>query len=445
MKPRTILFLLFLLPGFLRLEAQEVKTFTLAEARTYALTYSKDLALKQIEVEQARYKVKESLALLLPQVNADLSYTRFGKIPATIIPANALFPGSEESVVQFGFPSNLDVSINATQTVFNGAFLVGLKAAEIFVNISKQEKEVKSDEVIDLVTRSYYNALVARESADIVAGNIKNLESLYNQTRQLFEAGLVEEIDVDRLELSLSNLKIQVKTLKKNSEVAEIVLKYQMGLPLDEPIILSEKIADFMDEAPMLFSEKGDFGTRKEMRLMDLREAINEANVKRLKFGYLPTITAFAGVGSQAQRQSFNFFRFGDQYPWFNVRNTGFIISIPIWDSFEKKAQIQSARLDIERIKLGRDLMVEGFKLEYEKARTDYFNAMDEYREAEKNMELANKIYRVAQIKYKEGVGSSLELTDAEQQLYTTQANLINAAYKVIMAKADINKSLGNN
>lgn len=428
-----------------QLEAQETKVFTLAEAKSYAVAHSKDLALKQIEVEQARFKVKESLALLLPQVNADLKYTRFGKIPATIIPENALFPGSEQSVVQFGFPSNLEAGISATQTVFNGVFLVGLKAAEIFVDMTKQEKEVKIEEVLDLVTRSYYNALVARESAAIVAGNIKNLESLYLQTKQLFDAGLVEEIDVDRLELSLSNLKIQVKTLEKNSEITELVLKYQMGFPLDQPIILTEKIADFMDVEVALTSEKGDFGMRKEMRLMDLREAINEANVKRLKYGYLPSISAFAGLASQAQRQGFSFFRFGDQYPWFNVRNTGFIINIPIWDSFERKSQIQSAKLDIERIKMGRDLMLEGFKLEYQKARTDYFNAMDEYREAEKNMELANKIYKVAQIKYKEGVGSSLELTDAEQQLYNTQANLINAAYKVIIAKADINKSLGNN
>jgi outer membrane protein len=445
MKPGTILMILVSFLSWTQLEAQETKVFTLAEAKSYAVAHSKDLALKQIEVEQARFKVKESLALLLPQVNADLKYTRFGKIPATIIPENALFPGSEQSVVQFGFPSNLEAGISATQTVFNGVFLVGLKAAEIFVDMTKQEKEVKIEEVLDLVTRSYYNALVARESAAIVAGNIKNLESLYLQTKQLFDAGLVEEIDVDRLELSLSNLKIQVKTLEKNSEITELVLKYQMGFPLDQPIILTEKIADFMDVEVALTSEKGDFGMRKEMRLMDLREAINEANVKRLKYGYLPSISAFAGLASQAQRQSFSFFRFGDQYPWFNVRNTGFIINIPIWDSFERKSQIQSAKLDIERIKMGRDLMLEGFKLEYQKARTDYFNAMDEYREAEKNMELANKIYKVAQIKYKEGVGSSLELTDAEQQLYNTQANLINAAYKVIIAKADINKSLGNN
>lgn len=425
--------------------AQEAKSFSLAEAKSYAIVHSKDISLKQIEVEQASQKVKESLALLLPQVDASLDYTRYGKLPATIIPADAFFPGSEAAVVQFGVPNNLNAGINARQTVFNGVFLVGLKAADIFMDITQQEKEVKVDEVINNVTESYINALVARESVEIVARNIQNLETLLQQTQQLFKNGLVEEIDVDRLELSLANLNIQVKSLRNNCELTEIVLKFQMGYPLSDSIILTQNLEEFMDSIPVLYPEKATFDARKEVKLMDLRESINNANVKRLKSGYLPTVEAFAGLSTSAQRQNFSFLRFGNEYPWFNVRAMGFSVNVPIWDSFGKKAQISSAKLDIERIKLGRDLMLDGFQLEYDRARLNYAQAIDEYNNTLKNLELAKKIYRVAQIKYKEGIGSSLELTTAERELYSTQANVVNAMYKVVVSKVEINRVLGLN
>jgi outer membrane protein len=245
--------------------------------------------------------------------------------------------------------------------------------------------------------------------------------------------------------LSLANLNIQVKSLRNNCELTEIVLKFQMGYPLADSIVLTQKLEDFMDSIPVLYPEKATFDTRKEVKLMDLRESINMANVKRLKYGYLPTVEAFAGLSTSAQRQNFNFLRFGDQYPWFNVRAMGFAINVPIWDSFRKKAQISSAKLDIERIKIGRDLMLDGFQLEYDRARLNYAQAIDEYNNTLKNLELAKKIYRVAQIKYKEGIGSSLELTTAERELYSTQANVVNAMYKVVVSKVEINRVLGLN
>ena len=421
------------------------EAFSLADAKAYALLNSKDIALKKIEVEQASLRIKESLSPLLPQVDATLDYTRYGKLPATIIPEDAFFPGSEATVVQFGFPNNLNAGIQARQTVFNAVFLTGLKAADIFMQITNQEKEVKTDEVIFNVTQSYINALVARESADIVAQNIQNLETLLYQTKQLFKNGLVEEIDVDRLELSLANLQVQVNSLRQNQNLTEVVLKFQMGFPLDKPIALSQKLEEFVDSIPVLYPEVANFDLRKEMRLMDMRININEVNVKRLKNGYLPRIEAFAGLSTAAQRQNFSFFRFGDPYPWFNVRATGFSIYVPIWDSFGRKAQISSAKLDIERIRIGKELMEDGYMVEYDRARRNYITALEEYNSAQKNLELARKIYKVAQVKYKEGVGSSLELTNAEQQLYSTQATLLNAMYKVVTAKTDINRVLGIN
>jgi outer membrane protein len=429
---------------FQSLIAQEATSFTLEEAKAYAILNSKDLSLKQIEVNQAKLRVKESLSYLLPQVNGELTYTHYGKLNATVIPAGT-FGIPEDQVVQFGTPNNVNVAINATQPIFNGVFLVGFKAADIFVKMTEQEKVVKAEEIKDLISRSYFNVLIARESQAIVTKNIKNLELLLQNTKLLYENGLAEEIDVDRLTLSLANLKTQVNTLENNIELTEVVLKFQMGFPLEEEIILSQTLSDFVDSTIVAYPEMGNFETRTELQLMDLREQVNIANIKRMKFSNLPSLTAFSSLASSAQREKFTFFNFGSQYNWFNSRYFGVQLNVPIWDSFGRKSKVNSAKEDLQRIKIGREQLKESFKLTYSKARIDYANAINEYNNTNRNLQLAEKIYKVAQLKYKEGVGSSLELTNAEQQLYTTQATLINAMYKILIAKTDINKALGNN
>lgn len=426
------------------LTAQEVNTFTLEEAKVYALQNSKDLSLKQVEVNQAKLRVKESLSYLLPQVNGELTYTHYGKLNSTIIPAGT-FGIPEDQIVQFGMPNNVNVAINASQLIFNGVFLVGFKAADIFVKMTQQEKVVKAEEIKDLISRSYYNVLIARESQAIVAKNIKNLEELLQQTRLLYKNGLVEEIDVDRLTLSLANLKTQVNTLDNNIQLTEVVLKFQMGYPLEDDIILSQSLSAFVDSTTILYPESGNFETRTELQLMDLREQVNISNIKRMKYANLPSITAFSSLGSSAQREKFSFFNFSNQYNWFNSRYFGVQLNVPIWDSFGRRAKVNNAKEDLQRIKIGREQLKESFKLTYSKARLDYANAINEYNNTNRNMQLAEKIYKVAQLKYKEGVGSSLELTNAEQQLYTTQATLINSMYKILIAKTDINKALGDN
>lgn len=136
------------------------------------------------------------------------------------------------------------------------------------------------------------------------------------------------------------------------------------------------------------------------------------------------------------------FFNFDE--PWYNTRALGVNISVPIWDSFGKRAQVQSAKVDVQRIRTGKEYLLESYRLSYRKAMLDLEQAREELENTLSNLALAEKIYRTTQIKYREGVGSSLEMNSAERELYTAQANYINAVYKVLIAKADIDKALGN-
>jgi outer membrane protein len=415
---------------------------SLQEAKDYAIAHSLELKLQQYEVDKARLLVKESLASLLPQVTGGLDYTHYGKLPTSIIPENA-FGNPEAIEVAFGFKENVSAKIEMTQVIFNGVFLIGLKGAEVYVDMISQEKAVKEEELLYQVVRAYFTALVAAENAGVVRQNIDNIAKLLYETEQIYLNGLAEELDVDRLKLSLSNLKTQVNYLDKQKELTLTLLKFTIGMPVDSTLELSDKLEDFLGSASMIPEAEADFSDRREMKLMDIREMINEINIKRYKAGYYPTVNFFAGVGSQAQRNKWNFFNFDE--PWYNTRLLGVNINVPIWDSFGKRAKVQGAKVDVQRIRTGKEYLLESYRLAYKKAVLEMDQAKEELENTLSNLALAEKIYRTTQLKYREGVGSSLEMNSAERELYAAQANYINAVYKVLIANADINKALGKN
>ena len=426
------------------LSAQDsVQIFSLEEAKTYAMTHAWSLQQSDLEIEKAELRVKEALSALLPQANGQITYRHYGQNFTSIIPAGSFGPQQPvDLAVQFGVQENFDINFTATQMAFNGVFLVGMKAAKTFVEIEKRKKDISADEIKDQVTRAYYNALIAKENAIIISQNITKLEELLKTTQALYDNGVVEVIDVDRLKLSLSNLKTQVANINRQSDLAYYLLKFYMGYPIDDGIALSQSMEDFVANIQIpLIGDTLPFMQRKDYALMDLREDVNNANIKRFKAEYMPSLAVYGSMGALGLDQKFNFFGKENWYPY---RFAGLQLNIPIWNSFGTKARVQTAQVDLERIQLSRQQLEAAITLEYQKAKTDYINANDELNNAKTNMELAEKIYRIAQIKYKEGVGSSLELTNAEQQLYTTQATLLAAKYKVLIAKTDMDKALGN-
>ena len=467
--PVIAVFLLFLV-GFLNdVFADDTLRVSLEEAKNYAKIHSNDIRQNAYEVDRANLRVKQALAYLLPQVNAEADYTYYTKVPTNAIPSSS-FSGSLESTfgplvtninelnVLNGLPpyipdiKNDDIlfplaqkntfaaKISLLQTLFNGSYLIGFTGAKMYIDLQKSENEVKDVDVMDNVIRAYYGTLVAKENVGLVSKNIANLEKLLFETQQIYKNGFAEELDVDRLKLSLSNLKSQVDGLQAQYILAETNLKYQMGYPVDSAIALKDKLDDIVNVIIPPSDSAPDFSSRKENKLMQLREDINKIKAKKEKYEYLPVLNAFAALGSNAQRDKFTSVF---QNKWQNYHYVGLQMLVPVWDNFARKRQWQQTEIDIKKIQLGKVQMQEGFKMQYTKAKIDFDNAYRDMQSQKDNIELANKIYMVAQKKYKEGVGSSLEMTNAETQYYISQAQYLGAVYKVLIAKSDIEKSLG--
>ncbi len=434
-----ILFLLTLGTSF----AQESEEMTLQDAIDYALENSIDMRLAAIDIADAEEQIVERRSIGIPQVAAGVDYQYFIQVPASVVDLSNFDPTLPEGTfekLQFGLKNNLTASITANALIFDASYLTGLRAARAYRDYVQRDRERVIYEVKNKVIESYLPALILEESKKTLLKNIDNLGKLLEETKAIYNEGFAEQLDVDRLELSLSNLRTEVENLDRQKEIIYNVLKFQMGYPINDPIKAVDNIEALFEPASETeLSGNVDYAQRPEIKVLELGIRLNELNVELNKSGYLPSLGAFATYQQSAQGN--NLF---DNPIWVPSSIVGLQLNVPIFDGFNKRAKINRAKLDLEVAQKQKEQLERSISLEVANARTNYINALERAQSQQKNVELAERIYNTTQIKYKEGVGSSVEVTQAEQGLYETQQNYTQARYDLLVAKMALEKALGD-
>lgn len=419
---------------------QQAMTLSLDEARQYAL--ENNIAIKNADLDR-QIASKQSLEVIstgLPKINADLQYKNSFELPVSIVPAGS-FPGQTEDIeTRFGTQHNVTLDFVLEQLIVDGRYFIGLKFNRANEAIKQKQFELSEADVKEEVTKAYYGCLVADEGMAILDSNLATISSLLKETKALYEEGFAEELDVDRLQLQLSNLESNQEKTKLQRELAYSVLKYQMGLSLDQEIVLSQTLEEFMEENPA-----ADFTfnptERTEYQMLEIQHELRGYDAQQVRANYYPSLYGFFGYGFNAQRQEFDIFDF-DQ-PWFRNGYVGIQLNIPIFDGLEASAMYQQKKLDQLKIENQMTDFQSSANLEVENKKTTYLSTMEEFENQEKSLALAEKIYDKVKAKYDEGVGSSFELSEAETELNTTQQNYLNAMYNMLVAKVELERALG--
>jgi outer membrane protein len=462
MKKLSISVLVFLTLLFgSNLIAQEAQIFSIEDAVKYAQENSISVKQSKLDFDRSKQQVREYTSIGLPKASLSAEYNYNINLPTQLLPdfltpavvgtleafqivpagTGANLPEGQPQPVQFGTKQNLRMGLNINSLVFDGSYFVGLKAAKGLVQMTSKQTDLSLQQIKHNVKKSYLTVLVAEENRKTLLKNVENLEKLLKETKAFKESGLVEQLDVDRLELSLSNLKSEYEMVGRQVDLAYNVLKFQMNFPIYEAISLSDSLGAMLEEpSDADLNEKPNFDNRFEVQILKQSEYLNELNVKRYKMGYAPSMSAFFTHQYQIQRN--NLFE-KDEAGFFPITIIGASLNVPLFDGFEKDSRIKMAEIDRKKINLQLKQFELASTLELENARVAYKNAKERLTNQQKNQDLANKILNTTKIKYKEGIGSSMEITTAEQELYRTQANYMNAVYDVAVAKADLDRILG--
>jgi len=426
--------------------AQEKISFSLKEVQDYAVKNSTKTKNARTDIAIARKKIWETTALGLPQINASVSYQDMMKIPTTLIPARIFDPDEPAGKfieMQFGTQHNATFDVTATQLIFQGSYIVALQASKIFLRIS-QEGLIKSEiEVKEAVTNSYYLILLAQNTLNTLELNLKNLKQNFFEVKEMHKAGFMEDTDVDQMQLAITDLKNSIKSLERQLSISFRLLKFQMGLDLDTEIKLSENLRAILSgiNPPELLEASINFQKHIDYRIMNTQEKAMVLTLKREKSEYLPSVAAFFTHSENAMRDEFNFLNFNDK-KWFPTSILGVQIKIPIFSSGMKSARVKQAKLELKKAQQTKSEVLRGLQLGLQLARIEFINAMEKTENTKKSVQLAEKIYSKTLIKYKQGISSSLELSQTHTQYLGTQSNYTRATIDLLTAKTTLDKAL---
>jgi outer membrane protein TolC len=425
----------------LKAQSEAPPVFSLNEAVDYAMSNSNAIRNAQVDILDAEQNVKERLSTGLPQINGSLDFTRYLKVPQVPLPAAFTMgdPNAPESI-SFQQKNSFTAGLSARGMLFDGSFFVGLRAARASGDYFNLQLENTQRTVRSQVTQAYFPTLLLKTNVAILDNNVSNLEKLKDEVSAQYEAGFVEQLDVDRLVLSLSNLRSQRDQIAQQAENALRALKFTINYPVDEPLRVEDDLDKLETEidAALLTSDI-PYQARPEVRLLDKTIELQGLNEELQKAAYLPTV--YASVAAQYQYQGDNF---KDGF-WAPTALIGLQANIPIYDFGGRSARVERAKLATQKVINQRNDIQRGIQLEVLNARATFTANSDRLRITKDNLALAQRIYDTTQVKYREGVGSSVEIVQAEQALYESQANYLNALYETLVAKEDLFFALGRN
>jgi outer membrane protein len=315
-----------------------------------------------------------------------------------------------------------------------------LQASHIYGALAEEGHERTQMDVIETVSQTYYLILVSQESEKIIRGNLENLEKTLYEIRERYKEGFLEETDADVIQISVTALKNSLQNLLKQTETAYELLKFQMGIDLDEDIALTDRLEDIVTAADIEKALAGEFDLEQNIdyRLIQTQEKLAEMNLKNEKSKYWPTVAAFYSLSFNAFRDNFNFFNLSQN--WYRTQTIGLNINLPLFKSGSQKARVQQASIALEQARQTARQVSEGLLLEEARAKNALSSALENYRNVKDNMDLSKKVYDKTLIKYQEGLASSTDLTQANDRFLAAQANYIQALAGLLNAKNKLDR-----
>ncbi len=421
-------------------EGDEKRTFSLEEAQNFAIENNLNIKNAEADVKIARKKIWETTAIGLPQVNGTVNYTDNLSLATVLIPD--FFGGNPDEMieVQFGTQHNASASITATQQIFSGPYIVGLMAARVYRQLSEQNLEQTEINVKELVTRNYYLILLSEEIRKTLLKNYNNTLKTYKEIKAMFKQGFVEETDVDQLKVTLTTLDNSVNSMERQVKASKNMLKFQMGLDLEVLVSLTDSLNGILGKINLQLPGGNDFNIDNniEYNIMETQIELASLDLKRQKTEYLPTLSVMYMNNWNAMRDEFNFFN--SDKKWYESEMIGFTLNIPVFSSGSKISKISQKQLAFEKATHTKKLIRQNLEMESQQVKFDYNTALEKYLSEKENVKLAKRILEKTRIKYKNGMASSFELIQANNQYLQTESNLTSAKVEILNVKIRLDK-----
>jgi outer membrane protein TolC len=434
--------MLFFLTGslaFSQSDNNELK-LSLKEAQDYALQNNKMVISARMEVEESKRAVWETISAALPQVNTSASFTDNLKLMTTLLPGDFFGQPGVKVPVTFGSQFNSSASIQASLLLFNAPLLIGIESSKLAGKLSQQNLEKSELDTKESVSTAYYLILVTEKSLQILDGNIANLNETLKSTRAMFSAGMAESTDVDQMTSNLTMVENSRSSLQRTIELNYNLLRFQLGVPATTKISLTETLEGLTSDVNVesLLSQAFDINQNVNYKLILGAEQMSSLMLKTQKATVLPTLAGFYNYGTNGMGDKVS------ELQWFPNSMTGLQLSVPIFASGQRYTKIKKAQISLDKARNTKEMVTEQLLLQEKQLRYNLVNANLQYKSQKANVDVSKRVYTSTENKFKQGMASSLELTQSNSLYLQAENNYVSALMNLLQTKLALDKLLNN-
>lgn len=458
--------LLLIAPPLAAQQPDGPTTLTLDQAVRAALAESPELEAARLELSAASGRAREAWSSVFPDVRLSTQYTRNVDVPVSFLPARIFDPSAPEDAlvpVRFGSDNTWFGQVRLEQPIFNGAAFIGVGAASRYRSLQEEVAHGVAQGVVTRTRLAYYDVLLASEAERLGGESVRRLRETLTETQAMNRAGLVSEYDVLRIEVELGNQEPNLRRAENALAAARRTLAVQLGMSADREIRVEGSLAEIDLAAPAGDAAVALAGIetpealptetliehalrrRSELRQLELTGELRRAELRAEQSEYLPKVSLVATYQRNAQENGApNFFAQGDPLGQdVSTKQVGVLFSMPLFNGLARPARVQQKRAALAQVESQERLAVEQVKNQVRTLADQAREARSRAESQKKALAQAKRGYEIARAQFREGIGSRLELTDAEVALRQSEYNYAQAVYDYLTARARLDEAVG--
>lgn len=424
MRKGVLLTLLAFIAPLLLHAQEEVQDLSLKKAVEFAIEHNKQLQASRMDIDLYKQKVREAISQGLPQINGTLNYSTNFNYEMNF----------GEAGIKMKDQSNLGVSVQ--QLLFNGQWILGIQTSKIAERMASQQVDLTERDIKESVYNSYYMILVSERSKDIISRNLKNMDEILRHTENMYNAGTVEITDADQIRITVGQLRNSLLSTERMVEVNYNLLRLQLGLQAGAPVKLTEPLESFLtaEDYVKLAAQQFEINNNPEYQLIKTQEELNQKMVGLQKWTYAPSISGSYTYNYQVLKGGF-----------MSIPHAATItMDIPVFSGLQRRSQLKQAQITLEQTSLNKSLLEDQLYLQEEQYKFELKNSIENYNLQKENISVAQRVLENYQRKYEQGMVSSLDLTQANNNYLQAENNFTSACLTLLQAQTQLEKLYNN-
>ncbi|WP_068867425.1 MULTISPECIES: TolC family protein [Prosthecochloris] len=447
-RPFRLFILLFLLFGTLSVRGmdasgQEVLRLGVNDAIRLGMTGNRDLTLGRLERDRASEQVRKAWSALLPQAEASLEYTRHIEPTVVYFPSfgqDGVGPLTEYAI---SMDNAASARLSFSQKLFDARSFAALRASSIVRTISDESYRAVVADVVTEIRKAYYSVLAADAGLQLYRESLRRNREALMESRAMFTEGMAADIDTLKAYLAVENIRPDLLKAQKRTRIERARLKNLLGLEPSDALELTDSLTvpvsselPSLDEAYMQALD-----ARPDIRQLELQVEAASENIGVARGERYPMLTAVGQLQTQTQFDDGTAISATD---WPVTSSVGLQVSLPLFSGYRISAGVAEARIERMQALTRLEKFKADVRSELEVRLAEVEEALARIEVQDRTVLTAERSYRISLLRYREGVGSHLELTDAELQLFKAHTDHEQALYDYLVASAELERSLGS-